>query len=188
MNLNINSVSIKIKIICVSLIFMVAGLPLYSGDLESTVQNKLVVTQVLIRSDVSAALMNDVSAVIQKNLQADDYFIVNDKFAPDDMVSFNSYITGRCVPDLAKVIPGGIIILVAVKKGEVKVGEKQHSRYVVEDIIETRYTIYVSTVDLAAVRYDLKFRETVSDTAKLTDEADHIGKKIREFYIAGVRN
>ena len=132
--------------------------------------------------------MNDISAAIQKNLQKDEYFTVNDKFTPVESITFNNYITGRCVPELAKVIPEGIIILVAIKKGEVKVGEKQHSRYVVEDIIETRYTIYVSTVDLAAVRYDLKFRETVSDTARLADEADHIGKKIREFYINRIRN
>lgn len=166
---------------------MVTGFPLYPGDLESTVQDKLLITQVQVASDVSVPFMDDVSSAIKRNLQ-DDYFIVNDKFCPADKITFNNYITGRCVPDLARIIPGGIIILVAVKKGEVKVGEKQHSRYVVEDIIETRYTIYVSTVDLTAVRYDLKFRETVSSTAELADEADHIGKKIREFYIAGIRN
>ena len=174
---------INIRLFCMVLIFLTADFPLYPGNREGEGVTKLIVTPVLIKSDVSVTSMNDVSAAIRKNLQGDDYFIVNEKFVPDVTITFNNYITGSCVTELAKVIPEGIIILVAIKKGDVKVGEIQHSRYVVEDIVETRYTIYVSTVDLIAGKYDLRFREMVNDTAKLTDEADLIGKKIREFYI-----
>lgn len=178
-----NSVKIKIIILCSVFIYMMPLVSAYPGEGGTEGPDKLLVTPVLIRSDVSGRFLDDVSAAIRNNLQGDDFFIINDRYPQDDNVTFNNFITGRCVTELAKVIPGGIIILVAVKKGEVKVGEKQHSRYVVEDIIETRYTIYVSTVDLMAGRYDLRFRETVNDAVKLTVEADHIGKKIREFYI-----
>ncbi|HPS59522.1 MAG TPA: hypothetical protein PK514_15585 [Spirochaetota bacterium] len=182
MTLKIDNLKPGIIIFCMALVLMLPATPVFPGEQGSGGQNKLVFTPVLVKSDVTGIFMDDVSAIIKKNLQGDDYFFINDKFTPDERITFNNYITGRCVTELAKVIPGGIIILVAVKKGDVKVGEKQHSRYVVEEIIETRYTIYVSTVDLSAGRYDLKFRETVNDAAKLSDEADNIGKKIREFY------
>lgn len=178
-----NRIKIKIIVLCSVLMSMMPLVPAYPGESGTEGHDKLLVTPVLIRSDVSSRFLDDVSAAIRKNLQSDDFFIINDKYPRDDSVTFNNYITGRCVTELAKVITDGIIILVAVKKGEVKIGEKQHSRYVVEDIIETRYTIYVSTVDLLAGRYDLRFRETVNDAEKLAVEADHIGKKIREFYI-----
>lgn len=182
MNFKKTGTKTHLIILFAGLIFFQTDLRLYPGDLEISSQDKLVFTPVLIKSDVPGPVLVDVSEIIQHSLQ-DDYFFINDRFTPEAGVTFNNYITGRCVTELAKVIPGGIIIMVAVKKGEVKVGEKQHSRYVVEDIIETRYTIYVSTVDLTAGRYDLRFRETVNDTVKLTDKADNIGKKIREFYI-----
>lgn len=184
MNLKNNGIKNNITVLAMVLVFLLQIAGAYTEEQESTALNKLVITPVLISSDVSSPFLDDVSSVIRKNLQADEYFVINDRFPRDERITFNNYITGRCVTELAKVIPGGILILVAVKKGEVKVGEKQHSRYVVEDIIETRYTIYVSTVDLSAGRYDLKFRETVNDPGKLTDEADTIGKKIREFYIS----
>ncbi len=166
---------------CVALLVM-WGFPAYSGDTEGMEQARLLVTPVLVASDVSDHVLENVSHIIEKNLQVDDYFYINEGYAPESGISFNKYLTGSCLTDLASVIPGGIIILVAVKKARFKVGEKQHSRYVTEDLIETRYTLYVSTVDLSAGRYDLKFRETCSDPLKLSDQADYIGRKIREFY------
>lgn len=100
----------------------------------------------------------------------------------DENINFDNCIKKECISDIKDFFPGKVVIIIAITSAEVKIGQKRISRYLVEDITETRYTIYVFTDDPVKEKYDLTFKRTFLDSQKLLKEAEIIGLKIGEFY------
>ncbi|PKL17690.1 MAG: hypothetical protein CVV49_09875 [Spirochaetae bacterium HGW-Spirochaetae-5] len=136
-------------------------------------------------AEASDSIRSDISKIIRKQLENEDFFIVNvdeqknlyDKVNPDECIK------KECVGELSSLASEGIVLMFSISSEEVKIGEKHVSRYVVEDLTEIRYTIQVAAVDVFNKKYDLMFTGTFNNTAKLYNEAGLIAKKITNYYI-----
>jgi hypothetical protein len=166
------------------LIFLLIIYPVSITARENSKIEKLIFTTITIPSSgIPESLSGNISMTIQNHLKDEDFFVINSNYTKTEGITFPGCLKKQCIDKLKAVTSGGIIILVSVSTEVVKIGEKHISRYAVEDITETRYTIYAASVDQLNEKYDLQFTKTFTDTAKLIDEADRIGIKIRDFYI-----
>ncbi len=151
---------------------------------ENEKQERLAFTIITISdSIVSKSLINEATVNIRKHLTAEKFFLINDQATLTENITFNNCLKEQCAGQLARITPEGIGLLISITSEEIKIDEKHVSRYVIEDITETRYTIHAAAVDILNKKYDLEFKETFNSTAKLLNEADMIGKKIRDHYI-----
>ncbi len=173
----------KIKSL-ISLIFILLTISSSLNAAEKEKPLKLIFTPIIISGgNQSGHLPDEVSMIIQKYLLEEDFFLINDKFVLTDEITFNNCLKKQCAAQLKAITPEGIVILISVITTEVKIGEKKLSRYIVEDITETRYTVNVSTVDIQKEKYDLVYTSTFNNTVKLLDYAESTGEKIRDYYI-----
>ena len=164
---------------CLMLIFSVS---LNAREIQK--RERLVFTAIKISGENSPdSLLNEASMIIKKNLKGEDYFIINDLYNTEAKITFAGCIKKQCIAELPNAVSEGIVIIISIKTDTVKTGERQLSRYVIEDITENRYTIYVSTAELLKESYDLEFTGTFTERSKLLNETDLIGKKIREYYL-----
>ncbi len=132
--------------------------------------------------DVPDYLNNSSYIKIRNPLKNEGYTI--DDYHPDinKNISFDNCISRNCVQEIKKIFPDKIVIVISITAAEVKIGHKQLSRYLMEDITEIRYTIYVLTTDPLKDKYELTFKKTFLDSTKLLNEAGQIGLKIGEHY------
>lgn len=168
----------KKNIFTALILLMFPCLNLYPAAMENGGQDTPVFTVIPINRVNSTEFK--ASMIIKKHLEG---FIINDSFRLTKGINYNNCIAARCVADLADIAGSGIVILITITSEDVKVDEKQLTRYLTEDIIERRYTVHIITTDLGRTEYDLIFNETVSDPSKILTEVDRIGRKIREYYI-----
>jgi hypothetical protein len=147
-------------------------------------QNRLAFTPIKISSvNVYDSFHNEVSGIIQENLKGESFFVIRELYNPYTEITFNNCIKNQCTAELPNAVSEGIVIMIYIDSFTVKTGERMVSRYVTEDITENRYSLYISTAEILKDRYDLEFSGTFKERSKLLNEADLIGKKIREFYI-----
>lgn len=130
--------------------------------------------------------LNKDSIVKIKNPLKNDGLILND-YRPgfDESINFDNCIKRDCVQKIRDVFPKDNVIIISINSAEVKIGQRRISRYMVEDITEIRYTLYVFTACPSKEKYELTFKRTFLDPAKLLKEAELIGVKIGEFYSTG---
>lgn len=168
-------------------ILLIYVLLIFSSSLnaqEVKKNNRLAFTPVKISSENAGdSFFDEVSGIIKKNLKGEPFFIIRDLYNPYSEITFNNCIKNQCTAELPNAVSEGIVIMICIDSFTVKTGERKVSRYVTEDITENRYTLYISTAEILKNRYDLEFSETFKEKSKLLNEADLIGKKIREFYI-----
>lgn len=164
-------------------IFLFIFPSLLSAD-ETEKGERLTFTIITIaESTVSKSILNEAAVNIRKHFTGEQFFLINDQAALNEDITFNNCLRKQCAGELAGIAPDGIVIIISVTSEEVKIDEKHVSRYVIEDITETRYSINTAAVDLVNKKYDLEFKGTFNSTEKLLNEADQAGKKIRDYYI-----
>lgn len=152
--------------------------------LEVKKQKRLDFTVIKIPGESSVdPILDEISLVIKKKLKDEKFFVINDLYNPDSDITFQNCIKKQCTLELPNAAAEGVVVLIAVKGVTVKTGRRQLSRYVEEDITETRYTLYVSTAEILKENYDLEFKDTFMGKAKLLNKADLIGKDIRDYYL-----
>ena len=164
------------------LLLLSASLPI-NGDDKAAV-NKLTFTIAAIKeAAISNTFLNTVSETIKKHLKDEDSFLINNQTKNNERITFNNCIRNNCIDDLRNAAPNGIVILISLSAYEIKTGEKYISRYITENITETRFTLHVAAIDLAGAGNDLMFKKTSAQTEKIISEANIIGKEIGEFYL-----
>ena len=169
----------RLPLIAALLIFL---FPLTLAAGEPTEQ--LAFAPVILKgNNITPALMNNVFIKIMKHLRSEEFFVINDRLAATDKISYDNCLKKQCITELAGITSGGIVVLISLSAEDVKTGERPISRYMTEDIKERRYTIHVATADIFKSEYDLVFKKTFNDTAPLMNEADLIGRAIKEYYI-----
>ena len=163
--------------ILTALLLLFMALPLFPGGQDTAGQDRPVFTVIPINRLNSTEFK--ASMIIKKHLEG---FMINDSFRVTKSINFNNCIAAQCIEDLADIAGKGIVILITVTSENVKIDEKQLTRYLTEDIIERRYTVHVITSDLGRAGYDLRFSETVNDPSEILKAVDAIGRRIREYY------
>ena len=166
-------------LVCVLLIFSIS---LSAQEVKK--RNRLVFTPVKIPSEnVSDSFLDEVSVIIKENLKGESFFLIRDLYNPYAEITFNNCIKKQCTAELPNAVSEGVLIMICINSYTVKTGEQKVSRYITEDFTENRYSLYVSAAEILKERYDLEFSGTFKEKSKLLNEADLIGKKIREYYI-----
>lgn len=158
-------------------------LPYAAPAQEEAAARNLTFTVVTIPDFNVPEYLNKDSIVRIKKPLKNKWNILND-YRPglDENINFDNCVKRDCITEISNVFHQGIVIIISITASEVKTGEKHISRYLVEDITETRYTVYVFTAGSSDQKYDLTFRRTFLDSTRLLNEAELIGIKIAEFY------
>jgi len=154
------------------------------GQEKAVVNERLSFAPVTLKgNNIPPALMNDVLMTIITRLRCEDYFSIIRNLPGIDKITYDRCMRNQCIAELTDIDPGGIVIIISLEARDVKTGEKQISRYLIEEIKETRYTIHVITADISKPEYELVFKKTFNSRSLVVNEAEIIGKAIMEYYI-----
>lgn len=149
---------------------------------ENNIHNLTFTLLTIPASDIPDDLNTESILKIKNPLLNEGYHLDDYRPGFDESINFDNCIKKDCVKDIRNFFPGKIVITISITSAEVKIGQKRISKYMVEDITETRYTIYAFTNDPSKDKYDLTFKKTFLDPKSLLKEAESIGLKIGEFY------